>query len=590
MTFEHEQVRSCPRGLAEAPRPRLPLQERPNPPTLPLRPPAPPKKLSTESKKSAFLGPVKSTPPKENSLPRFPCSKDPVPDSWIDFTELWKAVSMAKKSDKAESNQAASTKGTEAYNNVLYLLGIDINTVNPRGDPRDVIDLANFQLPQTVQYPNLRTDEELQALANRHKNLTTGLNEATFADHIRRNLFILDDIPERDSSERSCVPCQILEFPSAFTSYDRFNNDLYTFVRGAKKERVPQPHESDLRSRSDLTFMAYMNAVGVSSRNYCVDFPGVHNQYNAIAPFLSIEFKVSNEPAKMREAIHQIAISSFVNLVERQRLPRPPESPYIKDEKIRHYAYTICGNQVTVWRTTLQLEEKYRRSYTTYQVQKLQVLDLAIKCHLEEFLQWHQHIMTWGLVVYVPEYLLDLERVMGAPRRDSLVAMVLSAKKVTQPISFDGSSNVDNEEPDDEADPATEDQVTEYQTTEDPATEHLAIEGPGLRAAGLLTINPLTTAVEGLRQLNAAAISLSGMTDRATVKAYLTQLIGDIRSFIKQLDMEVEGRNAGVNVSASNLDNHALPQSTATISPQRSTNGRNKGKESSSLAQRPRWR
>jgi hypothetical protein len=498
---------------------------------------------------------------------------------------------MAKESDKAESSQAASTKGTEAYNNVLYLLGIDINTVKPRGDPGDVIDLASFQLPQTVEYPNLRTDEELQALANQHKNLTTGLNEATFADHIRRNLFILDDIPERDSSERSSVPCQILEFPSAFTSYDRFNKDLYTFVRGSKKERIPQPHESDLRSRPDLTFMAYMNAVGVSSRNYCIDFPGVHNQYNAIAPFLSVEFKVSNEPAKMKEAIHQIAISSFVNLVERQRLPRPPESPYIKDENIRHYAYTICGNHVTVWRTTLQMEEKYRRSYTTYQVQKLQVLDLAIKYHLEEFLQWHQHIMTWGLAVYVPEYLQDLERVMGAPRRESLAAMILSAKKVTQPVSFDGIPKVDNDEPDDEADPATEDQVTEYQTTEDPATEYPAIEGPGPGTAGLSTADPLTAAVEGVRQLNAAAMSLSGMTDRATVKAYLTQLMGDIGSLIKQLDIESECGNAGVNVSAGNPGNRALLQSTATTSTQRSTNRRNKGKESSSsLAQRPRWR
>jgi len=182
-------------------------------------------------------------------------------------------------------------------------------------------------------------DDHLQTLANRYEKLTTGLNEATLAAHIMSTIFILEDIPKLNSPERSSVPCQILEFRSAFTSYDRFNKDLYTFVRGSKKERTPQ--ESDLRSRSDLTFMAYMNAVGRRLRSSCKDFPGVHNEYNAIAPFLSIEFKVSNQPVEVREAIHQIAISSFINLVERQRLPCP-ESPYIKDENIRHYAYTVC--------------------------------------------------------------------------------------------------------------------------------------------------------------------------------------------------------------------------------------------------------
>src|SRR2546423_15392548 len=51
---------------------------------------------------------------------------DPVPDAPIDYTELWKAVSMAKESDAAKSSQAAhSNKGTEAYDNILHLLGID---------------------------------------------------------------------------------------------------------------------------------------------------------------------------------------------------------------------------------------------------------------------------------------------------------------------------------------------------------------------------------------------------------------------------------------------------------------------------------
>src|SRR5437762_1716721 len=89
--------------------------------------------------------------------------------------------------------------------------------------------------------------------------------------------------------------------------------------------------------------------------------------------FIPNDIPKRDEPAMAREAMHQIAISSYVNLVERQRLPRlsgfsdktkllmaknlSEENefiPYIDDRNLRHYAYTICGNVVTVWVTTLQ--------------------------------------------------------------------------------------------------------------------------------------------------------------------------------------------------------------------------------------------
>jgi hypothetical protein len=521
---------------------------------------------------------------------------------------------MAKKSDAAKSSQAASSnKGTEAYDNVLHQLGIDIEVTN-KGDPEEVIDLKDFQLPQTVQYPNLSTDEQLQALADRNESFTTGMNEATLAARVIQDLFVFQEPPKLKSSERSNVPCQILEFRSAFTSYDRFNKDLYTFVRGSKRERASLPQESDLRSRSDLTFMAHMNAIGMHLRRRSKGFPGVHNEYNAIAPFLSIEFKVSNQPAKVREATHQIAVSSFVNLVERQRLPRPPESPYIEDENIRHYAYTICGNEITVWSTTLQKEEKNRRSYTTYQVQLLEVLDLATKPHLEAFLQWHRHIMTWGLAVYVTKFAEDLERVMGAPRRESLAAMILSTKKVTQLVNSDGE--IDDEELDDEFAPVTEDQETEYPTSENPATKYPAIEALAIEAPateGLGTEDPMTGGPAGgrakdkateytqtlpHRQLNAAAMSLSKMTDRETVKAYLTQLVDDIGRFIKQLDEEAGGGHGGVKgkpkeyALESNPRKQASPGGSVIASAQGAgpSRGNTEKKSSSSLAQRPPWK
>ena len=556
-----------------------------------------------------------------------PRSTEPVPDAPMDYTELWKAVSTAKESDVAKSSQAApSNKGTEAYDNTLRLIGIDIQSI-PGGKPEDVIDLEIYQLPQTVEYPNLRTDEQRQALANQCKRFTRGMNKATLAARIMKDLFDFHEVPEFESEDRRSVPYQMLEFRTPFTSYDRFNKDLYTFVRGSKKERASLPQESDLRSRSDLTFMAHMNAIGVFFRGDCGSFPGVHSQYDAIAPFLSIEFKVNNQPAKTKEAAHQIAVSSFVNLVERQRLPR--KFPYIKDKDIRHYAYTICGNEIRVWCTTLQKEEKNRRSYTTYQVQPLRTLNLGIKLHLEEFLQWHQRIMTWGLSVYVPNFVEDLERVMGGPRRESLTVMILSAKKVTQAVNPDGTPEIDSERPDGGPDPMTEDLGTEYPASEGPATEYpaneaQAIEAPATESPGTedpMAAGPASERAKGKateytqtlpqHQLNAAAMSLSKMTDRETAKAvltrlvddiaFLTRLVDDIGGFIKQLDEEGGGGDGGGggggNAGVKGKSKEDPPEEQASlqgsvIAPARSAAHRrgNTGKESSSLTQRPRWK
>src|SRR5436305_14716486 len=60
-------------------------------------------------------------------------------------------------------------------------------------------------------------------------------------------------------------------------------------------------------------------------------------------------------------------------------------------------------------------------------------MDLRCADGLKEFLKWHQHIVTWGLGVYVSSYVKDLENTMGAPRRQSLEKMIYSEKEVTEP-------------------------------------------------------------------------------------------------------------------------------------------------------------
>jgi hypothetical protein len=98
---------------------------------------------------------------------------------------------------------------------------------------------------------------------------------------------------------------------------------------------------------------------------------------------------------------------------------------------MRHYAYAICGTEVTVWVTRLQRETMRSRSYTTYKMQLLRDLDLTIEAELKEFLEWHRRIVTWGLGVYVGSYVQDLENTMGAPGRESLLRLIMTEKEVT---------------------------------------------------------------------------------------------------------------------------------------------------------------
>src|SRR4051794_19183134 len=92
---QHERHRRVHR-LTIASRQRLPLQERCN---------------------------LSSLPPLPQDKPHLPCPTDPVPDDVEDFTELWKAVDMAKLPN---SSKSVSSKGTAAYDDVLYCLGINI--------------------------------------------------------------------------------------------------------------------------------------------------------------------------------------------------------------------------------------------------------------------------------------------------------------------------------------------------------------------------------------------------------------------------------------------------------------------------------
>jgi hypothetical protein len=377
----------------------------------------------------------------------------------------------------AKSNQAsskASNKGTAAYEDVLYRLGVDIvETVTTLNNPED-INVDGLPPQPTVQYSHLSTHESLYELAEEYKEYAEGPNEATLAARLMQNLFIFAKVPKPQDSDRCVVPCQTLELPGAFENFDRFNKSLYNYVRGPRNRGATQPHESELRYRCDLTIMAYKNAISRRLRRDCKAHPGVHDSFNAVAPFVSAEFKPDASPANQREAKHQIAISSYISLVERQRLPRSDPTSYTEDENMRHYAYAICGTAVTVWVTRLQTEKMRTRKYTTYKMQLLRDLDLTIGAELKEFLEWHRRIVTWGLGVYVGSYVQDLENTMGAPGRQSLLRLILTQKEVTAPVQIEQEEIEQEEIEQEEIEQAeTEQEETEQAETEQAETEQV---------------------------------------------------------------------------------------------------------------------
>jgi hypothetical protein len=364
----------------------------------------------------------------------------------------------SKAASKAAS-KVASNKGTAAYDDVLYRLGIDIETTAEVVSPED-INLDGLPPQPTVQYSHLSTHEQLYALAEQYKRYGEGLNKATLAARLISNLFIFTDVPDPDDPNRSVISCQTLKLTDTFTNFDRFNKSLYSYVRGPRLRGGVQPHESELRYRSDLTIMAYNNAVSYRLRDYSRDFPGVYNSYKAIAPFFSAEFKIDASPTNQREATHQIAISSYVSLVERQRLRRlySDSMPYTQDENMKHYAYTICGTTATVWVTRLHTETARSRSFTTYKVYQLMILNLRRVPELKEFLEWHRRIITWGLGVYVSSYVQDLENTIEMPRRESLLKLIMTEKEVTAPVQ---SINLGESAEQEETEQATEQADTE---------------------------------------------------------------------------------------------------------------------------------
>jgi hypothetical protein len=100
-----------------------------------------------------------------------------VPDSAIDLTDLWEEVRMAN----ARKKTVASTgKGTTAYSNILYRLGIDIiENWEPKTKPPDIYDESQLNTT-TLEYDNLQSEEQLEAVAL-ELTRNVGLNEATFA-------------------------------------------------------------------------------------------------------------------------------------------------------------------------------------------------------------------------------------------------------------------------------------------------------------------------------------------------------------------------------------------------------------------------
>ncbi|KAI9855572.1 MAG: hypothetical protein M1813_009711 [Trichoglossum hirsutum] len=346
-----------------------------------------------------------------------------VPETHATQTDqLWATV-RSEAHCHAMPQSAAPTptaRGTEAYKEVLTALGVDLpQDVGIPGKPDDIYRIGDMALDPSLKYPGLQTTEQLLAQAARiEAGNRVHMNEATHQARLVSILFPFADIPNVKDEERRFVPCQTLELPTPFSMDNRFNSSLYSFVRPHKSRDAV--HESELKNRADLSIMAYVNAISRTvRRELSADKPGIHHTFSSCAPFLSCEFKPEFTEPIQRQAEHQIAIASYVCLVDRQRIPRL--ASYHSDSDIRHYAYTICGSVVSIWQTCIKLEKRGRRTYATYPLSRLRRLDLGEHGDLEEFLNWHRAIVTWGLRKYVPAYATDLEAHLGRKDRKSLL-------------------------------------------------------------------------------------------------------------------------------------------------------------------------
>lgn len=375
------------------------------------------------------------------------------PDQNLD--ELWHVVHNMKE---IPSFVPTSTRGSVTYGELLYQLGIDLNTQPSL--PRTA-DPSNYEYLQSYNQDHSKLNRinfvgeiaESDRIADELHGVYTdnSPNESSLQSLITQFLFPLrvglhKTYNFRRASE-NIMMLMVSEAPSSFTDYNLAELvqgvTIFPFIRMTCKEIWTRdrpksakttafydssfiPSSSDLRTRADIAIGIRDDALPPALRIISTIIPGYDAKRRICAQWLHIEFKKDNTSDLMKTAVHQWAIEAYVILLGRVRINR--EGGYNDSSvltNVRHYGYIIGGLTLELWEMSVETNRKpsskektlrrgkgrssiFLDNYFTFPATRLSCFDLRISEDVSRFLRWHMAISDWGVNCYARNFVTDL--------------------------------------------------------------------------------------------------------------------------------------------------------------------------------------
>lgn len=126
----------------------------------------------------------------------------------------------------------------------------------------------------------------------------------------------------------------------------------------------------------------------------------------AVCPYLTIEYKCTEETGKSSDARFQVAAASILWMHQRKNI-RQALGLTLTD--LRYYSITIVDQTYTVWEAYFR-EDKHR-------LRNLSHGDLTTMSGLKNYVDWANAIHTWGLGENATSFKKDIETLLERPRR-----------------------------------------------------------------------------------------------------------------------------------------------------------------------------
>ena len=157
----------------------------------------------------------------------------------------------------------------------------------------------------------------------------------------------------------------------------------------------------------DTTYSVSMRMFDVKHRRELVQdtcYPWLAERF-AVCPYLTIEYKCTQNGGKFSDAKYQITAAAVIWLFQRKRI-RQLLGSTVSD--LRHYAITFMDSTYTVWEARFQDE--------LYHVQDLSRGDLTTLDGLKLYVQWSNAIHSWGLGANADSFKTDIETLLERRR------------------------------------------------------------------------------------------------------------------------------------------------------------------------------